>query len=143
VISQPQQKRVVDDLDRRINSLFDALNCETLSKSVVDQLLVLATGQRSQRNLFLPILISLLFRLQPRKLMIVMLRWQSLLKGSQTDDVGLWISELMQLIMLPGFICTSDCDQINMILQLGIRSHESYRKTSLGGLHSRQSQIKL
>ncbi|KAG5728189.1 hypothetical protein E4T56_gene19286 [Termitomyces sp. T112] len=37
----PQQKRLVDDLERRINPLFDALNCETLSRSVVDQLLVL------------------------------------------------------------------------------------------------------
>lgn len=32
---------MVDDLERRINPLFDALNCETLSKPVVDQLLVL------------------------------------------------------------------------------------------------------
>jgi protein transport protein SEC31 len=35
---------MADDLERRINSLFDALNCETLSKPVVDQLLVLARG---------------------------------------------------------------------------------------------------
>lgn len=36
---------MADDLERRINSLFDALNCETLSKPVVDQLLVLARGR--------------------------------------------------------------------------------------------------
>lgn len=35
---------MVDDLERRINPLFDALNCETLSKPVVDQLLVLIQG---------------------------------------------------------------------------------------------------
>ncbi|KZT18925.1 hypothetical protein NEOLEDRAFT_1183832 [Neolentinus lepideus HHB14362 ss-1] len=40
----PQQKRLADDLDRRINSLFDALNCETLSDPVVDQLLDLTNG---------------------------------------------------------------------------------------------------
>jgi len=32
---------MVEDLERRISPLFDALNCETLSKSVVDQLLIL------------------------------------------------------------------------------------------------------
>jgi protein transport protein SEC31 len=44
--TQPQQKRLADDLERRINPLFDALNCETLSQSVVDQLLVLTRGKR-------------------------------------------------------------------------------------------------
>ncbi|KAN0085711.1 hypothetical protein V8E55_006845 [Tylopilus felleus] len=37
----PQQKRMVDHLEWPINPLFDALNCETLSKPIVDQLLVL------------------------------------------------------------------------------------------------------
>lgn len=41
---QPQQKRLVDDLERRINQLFDALNCETLSPYVNDQLVVLVQG---------------------------------------------------------------------------------------------------
>jgi len=36
---------MVEDLERRTNSLFDALNCETLSKFVVDQLLILARGK--------------------------------------------------------------------------------------------------
>ncbi|KAH9943542.1 hypothetical protein B0H21DRAFT_748869 [Amylocystis lapponica] len=40
----PQQKRLVDDLERRINPLFDALNCETLSKPVCEQLVVLSRG---------------------------------------------------------------------------------------------------
>lgn len=44
LFAQPQQKRLVDDLERRINPLFDALNCETLSQPVVDQLLVLTRG---------------------------------------------------------------------------------------------------
>lgn len=41
---QPSQKRLVDDLERRINPLFDALNCETLSQGVVEQLIVLTRG---------------------------------------------------------------------------------------------------
>lgn len=44
-VTPPQQKRVVEDLERRIGSLFDALNCETLPDSAVDQLLVLVKGE--------------------------------------------------------------------------------------------------
>ena len=35
---------MIEDLERRINVLFDALNCETLSKLVIDQLLELTRG---------------------------------------------------------------------------------------------------
>ena len=35
---------MVEDLERRIGALFDALNCEMLSKPVVDQLLELTRG---------------------------------------------------------------------------------------------------
>lgn len=35
---------MAEDLERRINPLFDALNCETLSRPIVDQLLVLIQG---------------------------------------------------------------------------------------------------
>jgi protein transport protein SEC31 len=48
----PQQKRIVDDLERRIGSLFDSLNCETLSDSVVDQLLVLVKGEYRKDDIF-------------------------------------------------------------------------------------------
>ncbi|EJT99394.1 hypothetical protein DACRYDRAFT_23938 [Dacryopinax primogenitus] len=34
----PQQKRLVDDTERRLNNLFDALNCESLTSPVVQQL---------------------------------------------------------------------------------------------------------
>lgn len=36
---------MVDDIERRLNVLFDALNCETLSRPVVDQLLTLVQGR--------------------------------------------------------------------------------------------------
>ncbi|KAJ6573806.1 hypothetical protein DFH09DRAFT_981344 [Mycena vulgaris] len=78
----PQQKRLVDDLERRINPLFDALNCETLSQPVVDQLLVLTRAMESHdRPAALAIHVDLLTR------------------GSQTDDIGLWMSGIKQLIM--------------------------------------------
>ncbi|KAJ6456155.1 transport protein [Mycena sanguinolenta] len=80
--SPPQQKRLVDDLERRINPLFDALNCETLSSSVVEQLLVLTRAMESHdRQAALAIHVDLLTR------------------GSQTDDIGLWMSGVKQLIM--------------------------------------------
>jgi protein transport protein SEC31 len=44
LLEQPQQKRMVDDIERRLNVLFDALNCEALSRPVVDQLLTLVQG---------------------------------------------------------------------------------------------------
>ncbi|KAF8837870.1 hypothetical protein BDN67DRAFT_997921 [Paxillus ammoniavirescens] len=78
----PQQKRMVDDLERRINPLFDALNCETLSKSVAEQLLVLTQAMAAHdRESALAIHVDLLTR------------------GSQTDDIGLWMSGIKQLIM--------------------------------------------
>ncbi|KAB5590806.1 hypothetical protein CTheo_5738 [Ceratobasidium theobromae] len=39
-----QQKRMVDDIERRLNVLFDALDCETLSLPVVDQVITLVQG---------------------------------------------------------------------------------------------------
>ncbi|KAG2068579.1 transport protein [Suillus decipiens] len=80
--TQPQQRRMADDLERRINSLFDALNCETLSKPVVDQLLVLARAMEAHdQDAALSIHVDLLTR------------------GSQTDDIGLWMSAIKQLII--------------------------------------------
>ncbi|KAF9004641.1 hypothetical protein BDQ17DRAFT_1354419 [Cyathus striatus] len=78
----PQQRRLVEDLERRINPLFEALNCDTLSKTVVDQLLVLTRAMEAgDRPAALAIHVELLTR------------------GSQTDDIGMWMSGLKQLIM--------------------------------------------
>lgn len=41
---QPNQKKLVDDTERRLNTLFDALNCETLPPSVIDELLEIVKG---------------------------------------------------------------------------------------------------
>jgi protein transport protein SEC31 len=91
----------VDDLERRINPLFDALNCETLSKPVVDQLLVLTRGE--------PLCISLIVRPDANRVGIAMeshdrpaalaIHVDLLTRGSQTDDIGLWMSGIKQLIM--------------------------------------------
>ncbi|KAF9235609.1 hypothetical protein BU15DRAFT_89522 [Melanogaster broomeanus] len=76
-----QQKRMVDDLERRINSLFDALNCETLSQPIVDQLLVLTQAMAvPDRESASAIHVDLLTR------------------GSQTDDIALWMSGIKHLI---------------------------------------------
>ncbi|KAF9527633.1 hypothetical protein CPB83DRAFT_815128 [Crepidotus variabilis] len=78
----PNQKRIVDDLDRRISPLFDALNCETLSRPVIDQLTVLTRAMDAHdKPAALSIHVDLLTR------------------GSQTDDIGMWMSGIKQLIM--------------------------------------------
>ncbi|KAK7685054.1 hypothetical protein QCA50_011891 [Cerrena zonata] len=78
----PNQKRLVDDLERRISPLFDALNCETLSKYVCDQLIVLSQVIAAHdRDSALALHVELLTQ------------------GSQTDDIGLWMSGVKQLIM--------------------------------------------
>ncbi|TDL22025.1 hypothetical protein BD410DRAFT_276586 [Rickenella mellea] len=78
----PQQKRMVDDTERRLNALFDALNCETLSPSVVDQLIELTEAMAA--------------RDQQRALA---LHVDLLTNGSRTDDVGLWASGVKLLIL--------------------------------------------
>ncbi|KAI9061594.1 WD40 repeat-like protein [Trametes sanguinea] len=81
-VTPPQQKRLVDDLERRINPLFDALNCETLSKPVCEQLLMLARAMEAHdRETAMAIHMDLLTR------------------GSLTDDIGLWMSGVKQLII--------------------------------------------
>ncbi|KAF8629447.1 hypothetical protein AX15_003441 [Amanita polypyramis BW_CC] len=81
-VTPPQQRRVVDDLERRLNALFDALNCETLSESAVEQLLVLVKAMEAQdRPAALAIHVDLLTR------------------ESQTENIALWMSGIKQLIL--------------------------------------------
>ncbi|CCO35857.1 Protein transport protein sec31 [Rhizoctonia solani AG-1 IB] len=78
----PQQKRVVDDIERRLNVLFDALNCKTLSSPVIEQLITLTQSmQSSNAQKATSIHVDLLMR------------------GSRTDDIGLWMSGVKQLII--------------------------------------------
>jgi len=81
-ITQPQQKRMVDDLERRVNLLFDALNCETLSETVIEHLLALTSAMENHDR--------------PRALAIHV---ELLTRGSATDDIALWMSAVKQLIM--------------------------------------------
>jgi len=79
--SPPQQKRIVDDVDRRVNQLFDALNCETLSPLVMEELQELAEMvKRRDHNQAMAIHAHLLAN------------------GSKTDDIGMWMSGVKQLI---------------------------------------------
>lgn len=81
-VTPPSQKRQIDDLERRINPLFDALNCETLSQPVVEQLLVLTSAMAAHD-----------------KATALAIHVDLLTKGSLTDDIGLWMSGVKQLIM--------------------------------------------
>ncbi|KAG9122073.1 protein transport protein S31 [Ceratobasidium sp. 392] len=78
----PQQKRMVDDIERRLNVLFDALNCETLSRPVVDQLLTLIQAMQV-----------------PDGPGATAIHVDLLTRGSRTDDIGLWMSGVKQLII--------------------------------------------
>jgi protein transport protein SEC31 len=98
--TQPQQKRLADDVERRVNALFDALNCETLSRPVCDQLLVLTKGDGER---FLPcirMLISSQIAMEARdRDAAASIHMDLLTRGSQTDDIGLWMFGVKQLIM--------------------------------------------
>ncbi|PCH44664.1 hypothetical protein WOLCODRAFT_26929 [Wolfiporia cocos MD-104 SS10] len=78
----PQQRRLVDDLERRINPLFDALNCETLSRPVCEKLLVLTRAMDAHD-----------------REAAMGLHMDLLTTGSLTDDIGLWMSGVKQLIV--------------------------------------------
>ncbi|KZV73883.1 hypothetical protein PENSPDRAFT_749733 [Peniophora sp. CONT] len=43
----PAQKRLLDDVEKRLNPLFDAMNCETLPEPVVEKLLVMTQAMRA------------------------------------------------------------------------------------------------
>ncbi|KZT52640.1 hypothetical protein CALCODRAFT_81126 [Calocera cornea HHB12733] len=80
-IQQPQQKRVVDDTERRLSNLFDALNCETLSGPVVQQLqqligAVQARDLNSAMNIHVRLLTS----------------------GTASDNVAIWGPGIKQLL---------------------------------------------
>ncbi|KAF8270128.1 hypothetical protein EI94DRAFT_1572288 [Lactarius quietus] len=75
------QRRLVDDLERRINPLFDALNCETLSAPVVGQFGELTKAMANHdRELALAIHVDMLTR-------------------TSGEDITLWMSGVKQLIM--------------------------------------------
>jgi len=78
----PQQKRMADDTERRLNVLFDALNAGSISRIVVDQLsgLVQSMQSRDQRR-------------------ALDQHVDLLTSGSRTDDIGLWMSGVKQLII--------------------------------------------
>lgn len=78
----PQQKRMADDVERRVNALFDALNCETVSPPVLEGLNALSKAiQARDRPAATAIHMDLLTR------------------GSASDDIGLWMSGLKQLLL--------------------------------------------
>lgn len=72
----------MEDTERRLNMLFDALNCETLSPPVLEQLHALTEAvKRRDHDQALNIHTNLLTN------------------GSRTDDIGLWMSGIKQLLV--------------------------------------------
>lgn len=92
----------MDDVEKRLNPLFDALNCETLSQNVADALINIARGKspwlhhRATHN---PDTISLTAMQAHDREAAATLHMELLTRGSQTDDIGLWMSGLKQLLM--------------------------------------------
>ncbi|KAI5115379.1 hypothetical protein M0805_008171 [Coniferiporia weirii] len=78
------ERCIVDDTECRLNALFDALNCETLSPPVVSQLgdLTEAMAARDRQH-------------------SLAIHAELLVQGSRTDDIGLCMSAIKLLIMRP------------------------------------------
>jgi len=81
-VTPPSQKRLVDDTERRLNTLFDALNCETLSKPTVEMLMNLI-GAMAARN----------------RDAAMNLHVEMLTRGSASDDITVWMAGIKQLII--------------------------------------------
>lgn len=77
-----QQKRMVEDVERRMSTMFDSLNCETLSPNVIEGLsnICKAMSQRDREG-------------------ALGIHLDLLTLGSKTEDIGLWMSALKQLII--------------------------------------------
>jgi len=92
----------VDDVEKRLNPLFDGLNCETLSQNVTDALINIARGKSPwlrHRAIHNPDAISFTAMQAHDREAAVTLHMELLTRGSQTDDIGLWMSGLKQLLM--------------------------------------------
>jgi protein transport protein SEC31 len=97
---QPQQKRIVEDTERRLNMLFDALNCETLSPPVLEQLHDLTEGTAISPHLDLICHLIQYAAVKRRDHNQSLAIHASLLtNGSRTDDIGLWMSGIKQLLV--------------------------------------------
>jgi len=77
----PQQKRMADDAERRLNALFDALNCETLSTPVVDCLIKLANAMSAKDSVTAS---------QEHVAMMT--------RASPTDDIAVWMPGVKLLV---------------------------------------------
>lgn len=89
----------MDDLERRLNPLFDALNCETLSKPVQEKLLVLSRGACHVTR-WRTIIDGCVTAMEAHDRDGAMaLHMDLLTTGALTDDIGLWMSGVKQLIL--------------------------------------------
>jgi protein transport protein SEC31 len=96
---QASQRRLVDDLERRINPLFDALNCETLSAPVVVQLGELTKGAFDVQPNMAKFCAECRTAMANHDRELALAIHVDILTRSSGDDITLWMSGVKQLIM--------------------------------------------
>ena len=89
----------MDDTENRLNVLFDALNNEALSTPVSEQLNDLTEGmyELDMSAYILTFAVSAIAVRDQRRALEIHL--DLLTQGSRTDDIGLWMSAVKQLII--------------------------------------------
>ena len=92
---------MVEDLERRLNPLFDALNCETLSPPVCEQLIGLTQGVflRSSYKMLRSSGVYFVAMAARDREAALALHIDLLRTGSVTDDIGMWMTAIKQLIL--------------------------------------------
>jgi len=82
-ITPPQQKRFLDDTERRLNILFDQLNCDTVAADTLTQLaeLVKAIAARNSQ-------------------VALDLHVDMLTRATRSDDFSVWMTGIKQLVRL-------------------------------------------
>jgi len=78
----PQQKRLADEIEKRLNPLFDALNCESLPRNVTDGLGKIVQAMNAHNRGAATELHKELFT-----------------TDHPPEDFGLWMSGLKELIL--------------------------------------------
>lgn len=78
-----QQRRYLDDTQRRLNVLFDGLNCETVPLPIIAQLgeMIKAIAARDPQA-------------------ALAMHVDMLTRGPSSDDMSVWMSGIKQLIRL-------------------------------------------
>ena len=96
---QTSQRRLVEDLERRINPLFDALNCETLSRPVAVQLGELTKGALFFHGRVVNRVLKCITAMASHDRELALAIHVDMLTRTSGEDIMLWMSGVKQLIM--------------------------------------------